>query len=117
MKDHIRADVAAIALAHWSGKKVNNIYDHAAGRYMNIDVAVNNSEVIGYDYTTRGHISGTIPLLYHYGERHHIKMEPKENGRYLGYDYGTRCHFEVTVRDQKVEVYDHEQAALFSYSC
>ena len=116
MKPHVRAAVAAIALAHFSSRKVNSIYDYSDGVYKNIDAEINGGAVSGYDYGASCFIDGTIPSLYHYGESSFIDFTPKGNGKYDGYDYGSACFFEVTVNGNSAEVYDYGDPGYFSYS-
>src|ERR1043166_1004041 len=103
MKENVRAAVAAIALAHSSGRKVTSVYDYSRSGYRTMDAEVNGGSVSGYDYSASCFIDGTIPNLYHYGESCFIDFTPKEGGKYDGYDYGSSCFFEVTVTGTNVE--------------
>jgi len=116
MKDHVRAAVAAIALAHANRRKVSSVYAYSGGGYRNIDLSISGNRVSGYDYQARCHIDGNIPSLYHYGEGSHIDFKPKGNGKFDGYDYGSRSHFEVTVRGSSADVYDYGGSGYSSYS-
>jgi hypothetical protein len=72
--------------------------------------------VSGYDYDNRQFIDGTIPSLYHYGSRAFIDFEKQNAGAYTGYDYASRSHFEISVRQNSVEIYDYGERGWFSYS-
>ncbi len=116
MKEHVRAAVAGIALCQAHGRKVSAIYDYSIRRYRTIEVSITNGQVSGYDYDIRCHVDGTIPNLYHYGEKKHIDFKSKDGGKFEGYDYGSNRHFEVTVRGNNADVYDYGESRYFSYS-
>lgn len=116
MKEHVRAALAASALAANSGQKISSIYSFSAGGYRMIDASVNDGRLTGYDYTAGCHFDGNLPSLYHYGEGCHLDLKPNGSGKYSGYDYGSGCHFEITVRGNGAEVYDYGAGGLFSYS-
>src|SRR5262249_23212569 len=116
MKPHVRAAVAAIALADAGGRKVSSVYDYSTSVYRNIDARVEGDRVTGYDYTAGCHVDGNIPNIYHYGESQHIELKRKGDNKYEGYDYGSSCHYSVTVRGNSADVYDCGESSYFNYS-
>lgn len=116
MNDHTRRAVACIAAAVRKGK-AGSVYDYAASRYFTFSASVEGGQVSAYDYEQHCHISGTLPSLYHYGNRNHLTLNVKPDGNLEGYDYASGNHFSGKVdASGSVSVYDHEQRRYFSYS-
>jgi len=116
MQPHIRSAVAAMALAHALGRKVDSIYSYSESEYRLITVTVSGNRVDGYDYAASCFFDGNIPDLYHYGQNAHIEFKALGNGRYEGYDYGSSAHYEVKVTGQNAEIYDYGVSGYFDYS-
>jgi hypothetical protein len=115
MKPHVRAAMAAVALSHATGCKISSVYSYSDGGYQNIDASVQGVNVSAFDYSNRCHIDGSLPNLYHHGERAHLELKPSDN-KYDGYDYGSSSFFEITVNRNNAELYDYGAGGWFSFS-
>src|SRR6266545_5859626 len=110
MNDHTRRAVACVVAATEKGK-ASSVYDYGASRYFSFTASVEDGRVSAYDYEQRCHISGTLPSLYHYGNRKHLTLNVTPDGKFDGYDYTSRKHFSGTVRSNgSVSIYDYEHA-------
>ncbi|WP_141105606.1 hypothetical protein [Rhizobium sp. R635] len=116
MKTHVRASIAAIALADSHGRKVSGVYSYSGEGHVNIEAETYGNQIKAWDYSKGGAIEGNFPDLYHYGESAHIEMRRVRSGRYEGYDYGTGSHFECTVNGSEAEIYDYGASGYFTFS-
>lgn len=116
MEDHVRAAIAAAALAHSKKIKLSSVYSYSESRYRSIEAAFSGAKLTGYDYDSGCHFDGSAPNLYHYGVGSHVEFNVKSGGHYDGYDYHSSSHFEVKVVGNEAEVYDYGSSAFFSYS-
>lgn len=116
MSPETRAAVAAITLAHASGRKISSIYDFSQGGHRSISVSVNNEQVRAYDYMSGCHIQGRLSSVYHYGRSGYIQIKGSSAGKYKGFDYTTSSHFQATVRGRNVSLYDYESGSYFNFS-
>lgn len=114
MENHVRAAVAAAAIAHASGRKVSSVYGPHG--WVRVDASASGDRIDGYDYDRSCHISGTLPSLYHYGESSHLQLQAKGDGKYTGYDYGVSTHFEITVSDRRASLYVYSGGGWSNYS-
>lgn len=116
MSPETRAAVAAITLAHASGRKISSIYDYSGDGHRNLSASVTADQVNAYDYTSGCHISGRLSSVYHYGKGGHIEIKDKGNGKYGGYDYSSSSYFDVTISGKNVSLYDYGSSAYFNFS-
>lgn len=115
MKDHVRAVIAAIAIAHVTKRSVSSVYDYGASKYRSIDAKVQGSSVSAYDYDAGCSVDGSLPSLYHYGDSHYVDLTISGQS-FSGYDYGSSSHFEGTVSGSEAQIYDYGKSGYHTYS-
>ena len=89
LKPHVRAVIAAIALADSHSRKVSGVYSYSGEGHISIDAEVYGDQIKAWDNSKGSAIEGNFPDLFHYGESAHIEIKRVQSGRYEGYDYGT----------------------------
>jgi hypothetical protein len=114
MQPHIRAIIAASAHAVVSGKKVAGLYDHTAGRHVQVAAEARAPYLQGYDGDRDARFGGTLPELRDTGEGVSVHMEIKD-GTARGYDRSSLGHFSATVAERLVQLYDHAEGAWFAF--
>lgn len=115
MKAHVRAAVAAIALAHALGRNVSSVYDYEAGGHKRINATISGNSVNAYDYDSGCHITGGLPSLFHYGEGAHLQLNPTGSGTYSGFDYDTSSHFSININGNQAQIFDYGEGSYFNY--
>jgi hypothetical protein len=116
MRPHTRRAVAYIAGRLVSGREATAVYDYSERRYVHFSGEVSEDAANVYDYEERCHIGGSLPSLFHYGNRRHIQCNRSGTQVIDGFDYDTNRHFNVNVSGQAVSVYDYEHGQYFNYS-
>ena len=106
--------IAAAAFAFITGKKVAGLYDHSAGRDLQIAAEGQGKQLQGFDGDRGAKFGGALPELYDAGDRTFVSFEI-EGTTAKGYDRGSSGFFTANVTDGLVQVYDHSQSAWFAY--
>lgn len=114
MNPHTRAMVAATAFAHVTGKKVAGIYDHSAGRDLQIAAEFRGAELRGFDGDRQAKFGGKLPEIYDTGDKAYVSFEA-DGATVKGYDRGSSSFYTATVTDGVVQVYDHGESTWFAY--
>ncbi len=114
MTPDIRAMVAASAFALITAKKVAGLYDHAAARHRRIAAEARGIHLQGYDGDRSAKFGGTLPELVDTGERASISLEI-DGQTARGYDRSSSSAYTANVTERGVQLYDHGQAAWFSF--
>lgn len=114
MLPHTRAMVASAAFATITGKKVAGIYDHSAGRNLQIAAEAVDNKVQGFDGDRAAAFGGTLPELYDAGDKVFVSLDVNATHA-KGYDRGSSTFYTAQVSDGVVQVYDYEHAAWFAY--
>lgn len=114
METHTRAMVAATAFAQATGKKVAGIYDHAAGRDLQIAAEFRGNELRGFDGERQVKFGGTLPEIYDAGDKTFVSFET-DGATVKGYDRNSSSFYAANVIDGVVQVYDHGESAWFAY--
>lgn len=111
----VRALIAALGLAHASGRSVTGLYDHAQARHLNLTASASGTLLNAIDLDRKAKVSGTLPDLFDHARNSHIHFTG-EAGTYIGYDHQSGTHFNVQITADSAAVYDHAQAAWSQYS-
>jgi hypothetical protein len=114
MELHIRAIIAASAHALVTGKKVAGLYDHTAGRHLQIAAEARAEHLQGYDGDRDSRFGGTLPELRDVAAGASLHMELQEGGA-RGYDRSSSGHFSAKVAEKLVQLYDHAEGAWFAF--
>ncbi|WP_404478237.1 hypothetical protein [Novosphingobium sp. BL-52-GroH] len=114
MYPHTRAMVAAATFAFVTGKKVAGLYDHSAGRDLQIAAECRGNQLQGFDGDRRANFGGTLPELYDAGDKTFVSLEI-DGTKVQGYDRGSSTSYAAQVTDGLVQVYDHGLSAWFAY--
>jgi hypothetical protein len=114
MQPHTRAIAAASAHALASGKKVAGLYDHATQRHLRIAAEARAGHVQGFDGDRDAKFGGILPELRDASDGASLHMEVAGNTA-RGYDRSTSGHFTVEVAERLVQLYDHAEAAWFTF--
>jgi hypothetical protein len=114
MKPHVRAMVAAATFAAVTGRKVAGVYDHATGQDRRIAAECRGDRLQGFDGDRSAGFGGTLPEIYCTEEVTFVSLVRSDAGA-TGHDRGSGTSFEARVADGMVQVYDHGEAAWFSY--
>lgn len=114
MLPHTRAMVAAAAFATITRKKAAGVYDHSAGRTLQIAAEALGNKVQGFDGDRGAAFGGTLPELYDQGEKVFVSLDV-DGTQAKGYDRGSSTFYTAQVSDGVVQVYDHEHEAWFAY--
>lgn len=114
MYPHTRAMIAAATFAHLEGKKVAGVYDHSAGRDLQIAAESRGGQVQGFDGDRSAEFGGTLPELYDAGDKAFVSFEV-DGAKVRGYDRGSSSFYTAQVTEGVVQVYDHSQDAWFAY--
>ena len=115
MKDNVRQAIAFVVSRLSSGRDLTAVYDYSTNQYVNFSGTVTPANVSIFDHQGGSHISGTLPLLYHYGENSQISLEI--NGTHFqGFDYGSSSHFSGDVNTGSISLFDYGQGKYFQYS-
>ena len=111
----IRAIIAAIGLAHTSGRNVTGLYDHAAARHLNLTASASGTLVNAIDLDRKVKFSGAVPDIFDHGRNSHIHLAGAD-GEYTGYDHATQAHVTVRITENVAAVYDHSAAVWAQYT-
>jgi len=114
MEPHTRAMIAAAAFACVTEKKVAGIYDHAAGRDLQIAAEKRGDQLQGFDGDRGVKFGGTLPELYDAGDKAFVSFAI-DGTKVEGYDRGSSSFYTAQVTDAVVQVFDHSQNAWFAY--
>ena len=114
MNPHTRAMVAASAFAYLAGKKVAGIYDHAAGRDLQIAAEFRGDALQGFDGDRQVKFGGRLPEIHDTGDKNFVSFEA-EGAMVRGYDRGSSTFYTAKVTDGVVQVYDHGESVWFAY--
>jgi hypothetical protein len=114
MQPHTRAIIAASAFAFVTGKKVAGLYDHTAGRDLQIAADIRGDQLQGYDGERAVSFGGAATELYDGGDKAFISVEV-EGTKMRGYDRGSSGAYEAQVTGGLVQVFDHSAGAWFAY--
>jgi hypothetical protein len=114
MHPHTRAMVAASAHAIITGKKVAGIYDHAAGRDLQIAAECRGNRLQGVDGDRSAKFGGTLPELYDDGDKVFVSLTV-DGSTARGYDRGSAGFYEAQVKERLVQLYDHSQNTWFAF--
>ncbi|MDB5723451.1 MAG: hypothetical protein JWQ16_205 [Novosphingobium sp.] len=117
MSPHTRAMMAAAAHSFLTGKKVAGVHDHASGQDLQIAAETRGQQLQAFDGDRLARFDGTLPELYDAGDKAFVSLELDPDGvTARGYDRGSSSHFSLSVGDEQVQLYDHDEAAWFSFS-
>jgi hypothetical protein len=114
MNPHTRALVAAAAFAYLTGRKVAGIYDHSAGRDLQIAAEFRGDDLQGFDGDRQVKFGGKLPEIYDAGDKTFISFET-DGTRVKGYDRGSSSFYAAEVTNGVVQVYDHGESVWFAY--
>jgi hypothetical protein len=106
--------IAAAAFACVTEKKVAGIYDHAAGRDLQIAAERRGDQLQGFDGGRGAKFGGTLPELYDAGDKAFVSFTI-DGTKVEGYDRGSSGFYTAQVTDAVVQVFDHSQNAWFAY--
>jgi hypothetical protein len=116
MKVHVRAAVAAVALAHTLGRAIVRVHEFEASVSLRMSVRVRDGLVSAYDHGRHCYVTGALPNLYHHGERSHLVIKPEASGVYCGFDHDTSSYFSVSVTGVEAYMFDYKEDLYFAYS-
>lgn len=111
----IRATLAAVALAHNTGKTVTELYDYSAKTHRDIRASFNGKTLDGFDTGRAAKLSGDLPDIYDHVLQKHIHLT-QEEGRYAGFDHHSGTHFHIMLNGDTASLYDHDAATWSQYS-
>ncbi|MEW9856488.1 hypothetical protein [Novosphingobium sp. M1R2S20] len=114
MKPHTRGMVAAAAFAYLTDKKVAGLYDHSAGRDLQIAAEFRGDQLQGFDGDRAAKFGGTLPEIHDAGDKTFVSFEV-EGATVKGYDRGTSTFYSAQVADGVAQVYDYAAQAWFAY--
>lgn len=114
MLPHTRAIVAASAYAFVNGKKVAGLYDHTAGRHLQIAAESRKEHLQGYDGDRDARFGGTLPEIRDTADGANVHMVVR-GSTVGGYDRSSSGHFTAEVAERLVQLYDHVECAWFAY--
>lgn len=114
MKPHTRALIAASAFAFVTDRKVAGLYDHAAGKDLQIAAERRGDRLQGFDGDRGAQFGGTLPEIQDGGDRSFISFEI-DGANVQGYDRGSATAYTAHVTGGLVQVYDHSQSVWFAY--
>jgi hypothetical protein len=106
--------IAAAAFAYVAGKKVAGLYDHAAGRDLQVAAEFQGKRFQGLDGDRAVRFGGSVPELYDGGAGTFISFEV-DGTIVRGYDRSSSSFYEAHVVDGVVQVHDHSHGAWFAY--
>jgi hypothetical protein len=115
MNEPTRRAVAYIAARLVSGKTASAVYDYGVSRYFHFSGDVRAGTVNVYDHDQACHIGGTLPSLYHYGNKKHLNLEIK-GSQFSGYDYDSGKHFSGSISGSAVSLYDYQTGRYYNFS-
>jgi hypothetical protein len=116
MNESTRRAIAYVAARLETGRPASSVYDYDAGKHFNIDGDVKDQRVNIYDYDRSCYLEGTLPSLFHFGNRAHIDFKMKSATKFEGYDYASKKHFECESKRGEVSLYDYDDGKFHSYS-
>lgn len=117
IKPHLRAVIAATALCHALGRKVDAVYQYGSDSgYKSVTIEIDGSSVKGYDYDRSAFFEGNVPSLYDFADGCHVEFKPQGGGKYSGFVFGAGGHFEVTVKGQSASFFDYSGGGWTEYS-
>ena len=114
MYPQTRAMIAAVSFAIVTGKKVAGLYDHSAGRDLQIAAECRGNQVQGFDGDRAAKFGGTLPEIHDAGDNAFVSFEV-EGQNVQGYDWRSSQFYTAQVSGGLVQVYDHGQSLWFSY--
>ena len=109
-----RPAVAAIAASLVNGQRYYRVYDHAAGRRLEIGVDTADGTVNAYDYGRRAHVRGALQSVYDYAAGAHLQFTV-DGATVKGYDCGSGQHFQATVSEKHVDLFDYQAGVYFAF--
>jgi hypothetical protein len=109
-----RPAVAAIAASLVNRERCYRVYDHAAGRYLEVRVEVPEDGVVAFDFARRVHMRGQSGDVYDYGTEAYLQFRV-DGATVKGYDCKSGCHFQASVSGKQVQLFDHEAGAYFTF--
>jgi hypothetical protein len=115
MEQHVRAAMAATAIAHHTGRRIAFIVDVSQNTRHCIGAMVTGKRVNGYDFSLSCHFNGNIPHIYHFADQRYVDLEPRGDGLYDGFDHGSKMPFVIRVADCEAEVRDGSDDGLHRY--
>ncbi len=114
MEPQTRAVIAAAAFAFIAGKKVAGMHDHSSGKDLRIGAESRGNHVQGYDGDRSVGFGGQLPELYDNGTRSFVSMDI-DGATAQGFDRASASAYTAEVTDQRVQLYDHGEAAWFTF--
>ena len=106
--------IAASAYAFVTGRKVAGLFDHAAGRDLQVAAEARGERLQGIDGNRGAEFGGTLPELYDAGDEGFVSLEI-DGAKARGFDRGSSGHYSLEVGEGFVQLYDHAEGAWFAF--
>lgn len=111
----VRASIAAIVLAHATGKAVELIYDYQEERHRTISARFYGNLLAALDGERRAKLSGELPDLFDHKSRNYIRLT-QEDGQYTGFEHQSQTHFRAEIRGSSVALFDHSDESWSQFA-
>lgn len=111
----VRGSIAAIVLAHATGKAVELVYDYQEERHRTISARFYGNVLAALDGERRAKLTGELPDLFDHKTRSYIRLSV-ENGTYVGFDHQTDSHFRAEMRGESVALFDHSDESWSQFA-
>lgn len=111
----VRASIAAIVLAHATGKSISLIYDYQEERHRTISARFYGNVLAALDGERRAQLTGELPDLFDHKTRSYIHLA-QENGQYTGFNHHSGDHFRAEMRGETVALFDHSNESWSQFA-